>query len=59
MAGVCRVLSERLVLLQHRWTDGAGATPGTAGTARSLVVLVSLVGSAWWALLQVKDGSVL
>lgn len=59
MAGVCRVLSERLVLLQQRWTDGAGATPGTAGMARSLVVLVSLVGSAWWALLQVKDGSVL
>ena len=56
---MCRVLSERLVLLQHRWTDGAGATPGTAGMARSLVVLVSLVGSAWWALLQVKDGSVL
>lgn len=59
MAGVCRVLNESFVLLQHRWTDGAGATPGTAGTTRSLAVLVSLVGSALWALLQLKDGSVL
>ena len=56
---MCRVLNESFVLLQHRWTDGAGATPGTAGTTRSLVVLVSLVGSALWALLQLKDGSVL
>lgn len=41
-------------VLQNRQTDGAGATPSTAGPTRSLVVLVSVVGSAWWVPLQLE-----
>lgn len=48
------VFSESFVLLQHRWADGAGAMPGTSGATKSLVVLMSLVGSALWALLQLE-----